>query len=80
MPARGLRFMQYPSLVGLDVGSVNVKCVLLEEEGPDGGQGDKPRGVWCRPSQGRPLEVIQELRALLEPIMGPTKVCAMWDA
>jgi len=53
--------MEYPSLVGLDVGSVNVKCVVLRgnEHGQDASL--VARGTWCRPSQGRPLEVVQQL-------------------
>ncbi len=51
--------MTHPSLVGLDVGSVNVKCVLLRER--DAGERAVPAHTWCRPSQGRPLEVVQQL-------------------
>ncbi len=52
--------MDYPSLIGLDVGSVNVKCVLLRQDGR-GGDESAAQGSWCRPSQGRPMEVVQEL-------------------
>lgn len=59
--------MDYPSLIGLDVGSVNVKCVLLrgDERGQD--RSRAAQGTWCRPSQGRPLEVVQQL---LDEVLG----------
>ncbi len=59
----------YPSLIGLDVGSVNVKCVVLREGeiGTDQLGGAPVQGSWCRPSQGRPLEVVREL---LDEVLG----------
>jgi predicted CoA-substrate-specific enzyme activase len=52
----------FPALIGLDVGSVNVKCVLLREGASGGDRPSGPaQGSWCRPSQGRPLEVVREL-------------------
>ena len=59
--------MEYPSLIGLDVGSVNVKCVLLQEDGSEQDHSAVAKHSWCRPSQGRPLEVVQEL---LDEVLG----------
>ncbi|MFH2005486.1 MAG: acyl-CoA dehydratase activase [bacterium] len=49
--------MQHPWRVGLDIGSVNVKCVLLE----DVDLRPRERGAWCLPSQGRPLHIVSRL-------------------
>jgi len=59
--------MEYPSLIGLDVGSVNVKCVLLREDGLEPDPSRMAQASWCRPSQGRPLEVVQ---GLLDEVLG----------
>lgn len=67
--------MEYPSLIGLDVGSVNVKCVILREDGSGKDQAGVAQGSWCRPSQGRPLEVIRQLlNEVLEDRRGPVKL------
>ncbi len=44
-------------LLGLDIGSVNVKAVLLHPDGQPLGDA----GRWCQPARGRPLAVVSSI-------------------